>query len=825
MTDARGANTPRMTTGEQFRPADLEMFERLGIPPNLLDAAQIRRVTHQQAREDIGIRYRSDRLEGVYYPNLDPERGDVRGGRVRRDHPELDSGGRPIAKYIGPPDRRYLYFTPGAGPLLTDMSVSIVIVETEKSALAFTAAAARASRHVLAIATGGCWSWRGVVGKTTDPAGARVDEKGPLPDLTRVAWSARDVVILFDANLVTNPKVRAARRALAQDLARRGASVRIAELLPEPDVNGPDDYRAKHGDAALLALLDNAKSVDDLAAESSPKLSQATRLVDLAHNSGIELWHTPGGDPYATIHVTDHREHHALTSRALRDWLGRLYHVKTGCTSGGQAIADALTTLSGIARYDGSEYAVSVRVAGQGEAIYLDLGRPDWRVVEITPAGWKLIADPPVRLRRPRGLLPLPVPETGGSLAALHELLHLADEDDHRLVVAWLIGALRPTGPYPVLDLCGEQGSAKSTAARMLRRLIDPSLAELRAEPREVRDLMIAASSGWIVSLDNVSHLTPWLSDALCRLSTGGALSTRQLYTDGDEHIIEAIRPVLLNGISDIVQRGDLQDRAISITLPPITDPDRRAEAEVWRAFDAAAPGILGALLDAAVVALRRWPTVRPAALPRIADWARWTTAAEPACGWSDGDVLRAYRASRQAAIEANLDGDLLATAIRGLPLPWTGTASDLLARLTPADRRPARRWPESPRGLSAALRRLAPQLRRVAIVIETTREAHTGRRLISVDDGSVDRPSPPSPSSPDLLPRAKQGDDAVFDRHPIVTQPSPDADNGSGLGDGGDGGDGVAPFESACASAADFSATPGTLAPDEGDNLGGDII
>src|SRR5262245_27689621 len=137
------------------------MFERLGITPDLLDLAQIRRVTREQAIENVGIRYRRGNLEGVYFPTLDPERGNIRGGRIRRDHPELDTSGRPIAKYVGPPDRHHLYFVPGIAPLLTDTSVSVVIVEAEKSALALTSATRRAARQVLAIATGGCWGWRG----------------------------------------------------------------------------------------------------------------------------------------------------------------------------------------------------------------------------------------------------------------------------------------------------------------------------------------------------------------------------------------------------------------------------------------------------------------------------------------------------------------------------------------------------------------------------------------------------------------------------------------------------------------------------------------
>src|SRR5262245_40510979 len=621
-----------------LRRDDLEMFEQFGVSPELLTAARVCRVTHEEAREQVGICYKSDHLEGVYYPNVDPQRGERRGGRIRRDHPEIDSDGRPLAKYVAPPGRHYLYFAPSAGPLLADASFTVVIVEAEKSALVVAAAAARAGRQLLVIATGGCWCWRGVIGKTIDARGARVDEKGPLPDLGRINWSARDVIILFDANALENASVQRARRTLSRELTGRGAIVRIAELPIEPDINGPDDYRVRYGDARLLALIDAA--TPQKAATPSHSKSHATRLVDLAQKNGIELWHDPVGDPYATIRIADHREHHPLNSKAARDWLGRLHYTSTGQAVASQAIADALTTLSGNARYAGREYPVSVRVAGNDNAIYLDLGRPDWRVIEITAAGWRLVGDAPVRMRRPRGLLALPEPTRGGSIERLHGLRHIVDEDDCRLVVAWLIGALRPTGPYPPLDLCGEQGSAKSTAARMLRRLIDPSVAELRAEPHDVRDLMIATSNGWIIALDNLSHLPPWLSDALCRLSTGGALSTRLLFTDGDEHMIEAIRPVLLNGITDVVQRGDLQDRAITITLPAIADSDRLPESEIWQAFNSAAPGILGALLDIIAVALCRLPTVRPAALPRMADWARWVTAAEPACEWSDGDLL-----------------------------------------------------------------------------------------------------------------------------------------------------------------------------------------
>ena len=127
-------------------------------------------------------------------------------------------------------------------------------------------------------------------------------------------------------------------------------------------------------------------------------------------------------------------------------------------------------------------------------------------------------------------------------------------------MLAWLIQALRPQGPYPVLILQGEQGSAKTTIERMLRALVDPSTAPLRTTPRNEHDLYIAATNTWVLAFDNISNLQPWLSDALCRLSTGGGFTTRTLYENREQELFDAMRPVILNGISDVATRPDLFD-------------------------------------------------------------------------------------------------------------------------------------------------------------------------------------------------------------------------------------------------------------------------
>lgn len=309
---------------------DLEMFQRLRIPPELIDAAQIRRVTHTEAREVCGIRYHSADLAGLWYPSLDPEHGTIRTGRVRRDHPERDGHGRPIAKYVSPPTRRALYFPPKISPLLADTETSVVIVEAEKSALAVTAAAIRTGRRLLAIATGGCWGWRGTIGKTTDARGARVDEKGPLPDLHRVAWHERVVVLLFDGNVATNLGVQQARRALASDLSSRGARVRLAELPVEPEMNGPDDLIGRHGDAALWDVVDTARP---LAPESAAEVLRRAGLDDI-HDVDLSSLETRLRSLTTELKGAD-----ALRRRTVRELL--VATLRGANVSGAAALADA----------------------------------------------------------------------------------------------------------------------------------------------------------------------------------------------------------------------------------------------------------------------------------------------------------------------------------------------------------------------------------------------------------------------------------------------------------------------------------------------------
>ena len=481
--------------------------------------------------------------------------------------------------------------------------------------------------------------------------------------------------------------------------------------------------------------------LDDAIAEENGAPSgrgptQADILIDLAQSA--ELFHAPDGTGFADLQINGHRETWPTRAKGFRRWLARQFFEATQGAPSSEALQSALNVIEAKAHFDAAERTVHIRVGGLDDRLYLDLGDAAWRAVEIDATGWRVIDNPPVRFRRAAGMQPLPVPVAGGSIEALRSFLNVQSYNDFVLVVAWALAVLRNRGPYPVIVLSGEQGSAKSTFSAILRALLDPNSAPLRALPREDRDLFIAASNGHVLAFDNVSGLPAWISDTLCRLATGGGFAVRQLYTDQDEVLFDAARPVILNGIEEIITRPDLADRAVFLTLEPISEERRRPEQELWAAFDAERPRLLGVLLDAVAEGLKRLPDTRLEKLPRMADFALWASACETSL-WPAGTFWSAYCGNRDEAVEGVIDADPIAAAVRAVMAArtvWTGTATDLLGALAEeAGERvaKAKAWPDSPRALAGRLRRAATFLRKIGIEIAFEREGRARTRIIRI--------------------------------------------------------------------------------------------
>jgi hypothetical protein len=479
-----------------------------------------------------------------------------------------------------------------------------------------------------------------------------------------------------------------------------------------------------------------ASTYGETVAEKPGKSSQATELVALA--AACTLWHTPDEDAWATFPVNGHNEHANIRTKAFRRWLVRQYYERHHSTPGSQAVQDALGVLEGRAVHDGEEHPVFLRIAEDNGHVYLDLCNEQWQVIEIDATGWRIVSDPPVRFKRAKGMLPLPLPEAGGSLEELRPFINVSDED-WILVKAWLLSAFSPKGPYPLLELHGEQGSAKSTAARFLRGVIDPSTVPLRRTPKEEKDLIVSSAAAWLQVLDNLSHVPPWLSDALCRLSTGGGLADRELYSDGEVFLVDVQRPCILTGIEDLATRGDLLDRTMPLALIQIPNEARISEKRLKEDFERVQVRVLGALLAAVSCALYNLPTTKLASLPRMADFALWVVAASEKLGFTAEEFLDAYAGKRDELHEAVIASNLVAQLVKRLvaAAPFKGTAQALLTSLEiTADEKEKKSkfFPISARSLSNALRRIAPNLRSVGYLVEFRREGKNRERSIHLE-------------------------------------------------------------------------------------------
>ena len=458
-----------------------------------------------------------------------------------------------------------------------------------------------------------------------------------------------------------------------------------------------------------------------------------------------QLHHDADRHAVAIIPTPERREAWRIYSSGFEDWLRAAYwHAKEAGVAE-TTMKAALATLSAAGVNDGDEIEVHVRAARCHDGYALDLCDEQWRAIHITPQGWRVVDESPVLFTRTPSMRPLPLPERGADIGLLWQ--HTNIPPQQRLtVLCWLLDCFRPDTPFPVLELVGEQGSAKSTTQAVLRSLVDPNKVMLRGRPKTVEDVFVAAANNWLVSYENLSGLTPEQQDAFCTLSTGGGFAARQLYTNGEEHVMATKRPVVLNGIAVVATRPDLIDRVIHVDLPTIPPVARRDDAETQAAWERDKPKVFAALLDLFSRALAVLPTVSLPRKQRMADFERLGEAMARALGFEPGEFQGQYAAMVRAGIDRALEGNAVAQALdkyladRVMPLTWQGTAGQLYDLLNSHVFSDRTSWPRSPKGLADQLRRIAPAYR--AKGIEITHLGH-GR------EGAIWRISVPQEQHP----------------------------------------------------------------------------
>jgi predicted P-loop ATPase len=255
---------------------DYKLLEDSWILREMALAADITRVDAIEGAELMGLKgVQAATCAGWRIPNRFPGESHVRAYRLRRDHPPIDlRTGKPEGRYLSAPGQRNMIYFPLEDVAdLLDIKRPVWIAEGEKKYLALRRAALEGAALLngassgkplaLTLAFPGCWGWKGQVGIATDKDGVRVAAKGVIPDLDRIAWKGREeVIILYDSNCQSNEMVRASRKGLARELESRGAIVYWVDLMPEPGINGPDDYLARHGLRSFLDLLGHTVRYD-----------------------------------------------------------------------------------------------------------------------------------------------------------------------------------------------------------------------------------------------------------------------------------------------------------------------------------------------------------------------------------------------------------------------------------------------------------------------------------------------------------------------------------------------------------------------------------
>jgi hypothetical protein len=603
------------------------------------------------------------------------------------------------------------------------------------------------------------------------PAVGRPSNSGGADDIAKLLDS-REVLIVGENDAKAGgawPGRDGANRVATRIASARGEPVKVSlppkgvkdvrewlQLLVDNGLDLTDASSCQAAGAKVLEALQAGTTTDEPVG-----INPTERLVQLAQETyrfgrtdKDESFAVPLAGPNLAVMLK-------RSGDALRAKLAKAYRAMHGQPPKSSALTDALTVLTGDA-LEAEPERVHLRLAANDGGIVIDLGDSEGRAVVVRPDGWQVADHSPVPFRRTALTGVLPVPERSGTLDELRNLLNVS-ADTWPLIVGWLVAALLPDIPHAILLLSGIQGTGKSSAARVLVTLIDHSSAPLRSQPRDVEQWAVAAAGSWTVALDNLSHIPAWLSDALCKASTGDGLVKRALYTDGDLAVLAFRRVVLLTSIDAGSLRGDLGDRLLLADLEPIPESQRRTEKELDDAFTARRARIFGALLDAVSAVLAKLPDVRPERLPRMADFGRVLAACD-AAGVTDGALALYLDQSGRIAGDV-IEGDAFAAALmefirrRG---KWEGTASDLLAAMTSNAERLPQGWPKR-NGVGGHIKRLIP-----ALVAEGVRAiiplGRTKRgRIIQLESSrDITSPSSPDGASPDgaMLMRGDEADE-----------------------------------------------------------------
>lgn len=610
----------------------------------------------------------------------------------------------------------------------------VVVCEGEKAA---DAASRLLSAHVAVTSPNGSKSaakadWSPLAGRRVviwpdaDTAGAAYAEA--VARLVREAGAAFVAVCEPPEGVATgwdcaDAELEGWPRARAEALV--SAATRPAKVI--------DFAEARQQKKATKASVERDSSSEDSQHHRRPRAAEA--LVSLVED--VEFWCDEDDRSFATFQEKGAWKTYRINSSVFSRFISTRTILRDGLPPTKNVLEELIRYCEGLASLSGVVKSPALRVAALDGRYYIDLVDERWRVVEIDAEGWRILDRSPVPFLRRQSMRSLPEPEPGFELDVLRNFVRFRDEDDFVLFVLWLVSALLPLGPYPILCFGGEQGTGKSVITELARSLVDPNRVNLRMPPKDDEALFVSAQNSHLLAFDNLSSMPGWLSDALCVISTDGGWGARQKYSDEDEHVMKACRPIIANGIAALTSRPDFGSRAITIRLDHIPDEERRPIRVFRHEWSIVRPRVFATLLDGISAGLARIGSIPQDSMGRLADFEIFSRAAEVGLGLEAGSFIAAYRRNRDDLAAATYEADPLANAVRTLvteyPGGWSGTPSELLAALNtrvPESTQRQRNWPQTVISIGSQIDRIAPVLRTQGIAVERRK---SNARTISI--------------------------------------------------------------------------------------------
>ena len=436
------------------------------------------------------------------------------------------------------------------------------------------------------------------------------------------------------------------------------------------------------------------------------------------------------GNSFIVLPIDKHLEVCATKSSRFRNWLARRYRKKYKSPPSNEALKQARIQAEAKCE-DSSQIELYNRVGWYKDFIFYDLTTPDWKGVFIAKEGWELTYLPPI-FKRYNHQAEQISPVKGYDPRKILEFCNI-NKDDHCLFMAALASFFIPDIPHVIPVQIGEQGTGKSNNSRLIKSLCDPSRVMLISSPKDLEQAQMIADKHWINTFDNLSKISEWFSDFLCRAVTGEGDMKRSLYTNDEVFIRTYRRCFVLNGIGNSVCRPDLLDRAIIFDIPPLKET--RPEKQITDEWQISLPGILGGFFTAISNAMAIVDKVKGHEKFRMSDFAMWGAALAEVLGYSQDEFFKKYQESVEHKWEDTAEespiSQKLVYLVESNGGQWCGSVTALLEYIK-SESGYNKRIPDNPKALSAELMRITPVMRSIGIDIVRSkkRESGTGRKL-----------------------------------------------------------------------------------------------